>query len=658
MTLATRRLLGFCALAVLPTTNPAFTQHGAQGGEWRHHGGDQGSSKYSALSQIDATNFQKLEVAWRWESADERLPDDIPYQTGHFRAVPLMVDGTMYAATSHGQVAALRPDTGEELWVYDPQSYLRAKPTAQPLLTRGIEHWTDGEKERIFIATLSKQLISIDTKTGRPDRAFGEDGIVDLSQNLTSRDYVQRDITNGAPPIVVGDTVIVGSKIFDYGLRNNSPPGHVRGYDVHTGEMKWRFHTVPQEGDEFTETWENDSWKKAGNANVWGAIAADQELGYVYLPTSTPTNDYYGAQRLGDNLFAESLVCLDADTGERVWHFQTVHHGIWDYDIASAPNLIDVVVEGRLVKAVAQVSKTGFTYVFDRRTGEPLWPIEERPVAASTVEGEGLSETQPFPTKPPPFERIGISEDDLIDFTPELEKEGLEIAKNYVLGPIFSPIIVKGEGGKLGTIVMPGAGGGANWPGASIDPDTGFLYVPSRTAPTGMALVEPDPARSDWKYVIDYARFEGPRGLPLYKPPYRRITAIDLKIGDIAWQIPHGQGPTEHPAIKHLDLGPLGTRGGPVVTEGGLLVTKTLLITFLANVTEVGERTVNGSTLQAFDKATGTLLAEIPVERYLHGPPTTYEYDGRQYIAIAGGGRETEVAELVAFALPMAALSN
>ena len=363
---------------------------------------------------------------------------------------------------------------------------------------------------------------------------------------------------------MVRNSVIVGSKMFDYGLRNNSPPGHVRAYDARSGKLKWVFHTVPQEGEPFVETWENDSWKKAGNTNVWTMMAADEELGYVYLPTSTPTNDYWGGKRHGDNVFAESIVCVDAETGERVWHFQTVHHGVWDYDIGSAPNLVDVVVDGKPVKAIAQVSKTAFTYVFDRQTGEPIWPIEERPVDVGNVPGEKLSPTQPFPTKPPAFDRQGATVDDLIDFTPELRAEAVELVKNYNLGPIFSPLPVKGADGKLGTIMIPGAGGGASFPGASIDPDTG---------------------------------------------------------------------------IKHLNLGPLGSMyPSGSVAEGGILVTKTLLISYVAKLDEFGDRRAHGVRLRALDKTTGDVIAAVDVDRSLHGAPMTYFHEGRQYVAVAGGG--------------------
>ena len=633
---------------------------------WLHHGSDQASTKYSPIDQINAENFSDLEVAWIWESADKRLGG--AYDTGQYRATPLMINGRIYMATSHGQVASLDAKTGKQFWIYDPRSYARGKPNMLPLQTRGIEYWSDGSAERIVIATLGKQLISIDITTGLPDPNFGDNGVVDLAGDLGGENFDLTYITHGAPPIVVRDTIIVGSKIFDYGMKNNSPPGHVRAYDVRTGALKWRFNTIPQEGEAFTETWENGSWKRAGNANVWTMMAADEELGYVYLPTSTPTNDYWGGMRHGDNLFAESLVCVDVETGERVWHFQSVHHGIWDYDIASAPNLVDIVVDGRAIKAVAQVSKTGFTYVFDRKTGEPVWPIVERavPEINAPVPGEKLSPTQPHPVKPPPFERQGISEADLIDFTPELKSEALDIAEKFVLGPIFTPLIVKGDGGKQGTIVMPGAGGGANFPGASFDPETNILYVESQTAPTGMALVEPTPGfrsaswapeesgQSDWRYVIEYQSIAGPRGLPLFKPPYRRITAIDLNRGEHVWQIPMGSGPKDHPEIKHLDLGDMGSSGR---WQGGLLVTKTLLIGYLSRYAdecrsgECGRQ--QGTYLRAFDKLTGELLAEVEVEQSLHGALMTYLHQGRQYIAAAAGGFD-EKQVLIVFALPTA----
>ena len=631
-------------------------------GEWRHHGGDHASSRYSPLAQIDGSNFGRLEAAWRWRTADHEVPLDVlpGYDTGHYRSVPLMIGGRLFAPTSLGQVALLDPATGEQQWVYNPRTWERGGTTMRPVGARGIEYWSDGEKERLFVATIGRQLVSIDAATGEADRAFGEDGVVDLARDLGPGDYTVRHITHGAPPIVVGTSVIVGSKIFDYSVKSDAPPGHVRAYDVHTGEFRWRFNTIPRDDEVGVETWENESWRTAGNANVWTAMSADHELGYVYLPTSTPSNDYYGADRPGDNLFAESLVCVDADTGERVWHFQTVRHGIWDYDIASPPNLIDIVVDGKLIKAVAQVSKTGFTYVFDRATGEPVWPIEDRPVDhKTTVPGEKLAETQPFPTKPPAFERQGVSEDDLIDWTPELRQEARGIAEKLVLAPMFPPLIVNGEGGKEGVLVVPGAAGGANWPGASVDPMTGTLFVESQNRPTGMSLVAPDAARSDWRYVIDYVDTSGPQGLPLTKPPYRTITAIDLNRGEHRWRIPVGAGPKNHPAIAHLNLGDMGTVYFGMPAEGGLLVTRTLLIGFVA-VDDDGSRSAEGGLLRAYDKATGELLAEVETDIWLHGPPMTYMHQGRQYIVVAGGGaRNRRVPdELVAYALPESAIGG
>ncbi|MDG2420510.1 MAG: PQQ-binding-like beta-propeller repeat protein [Gammaproteobacteria bacterium] len=618
--------------------------------DWKHAGGDHSSAKYSPLSQINASNFTSLELAWRWKSADILLPEGVGYGTADYRAIPLVINGTMYINTNHGLVAALDPKSGEELWLFDPESYRSGPPIQTNIMIRGIEYWTDGEIERIFVATLGKQLFSIDVATGQPDPNFGEDGFIDLSQNLGRLEFESNFITAGAAPIAIGDSLIVGSKIFDYGMYNRSPPGHVRAFNTYTGELKWRFNTIPQEGEEFTETWENDAWRTAGNTNVWTFMSADDEAGIVYLPTSTPTNDYWGGMRLGENLFAEALVALDADTGERLWHFQTVHHGLWDYDIGSAPNLVDIVVDGQPVKAVAQVSKTAFTYVFDRITGEPVWPILEQTVPASTVPGERAHPTQPFPTKPAPFDRQGVTEEDLIDFTPEIAAEAREIASKFVLGPIFTPPIVREDNDKLATFVVPGAGGGANFPGASLDPETGILYIPSATRPHGMSLIEPPQEASDWPYVIQMERQIGPFGLPLLKPPYRRITAINLNTGDHVWQIPFGKGPTNHPMLEHLNLPPLGSVYDDVIAEGGILVTKTLLISFLAQKDEI-DPDAHGSVLIALDKNSGETVGEVIVQQRLHGPPITYEHEGTQYIAVAGGGRNND-DELLVFRLP------
>jgi quinoprotein glucose dehydrogenase len=637
-------LLLSCSEQNLDSTSAAHSD------QWKHHGGDHSSSKYAPFDQINAGNFEQLEVAWRWESADLRLPEDQIFPTGDYRATPIYVNGIIYTATNHSQVVALDPMTGEELWLFDPESYVFGPPNFSPIQTRGIEYWTDGEVERIFVATIGKQLVSIDIHTGLPDPNFGDNGFVDLKQNLGRLEFEMNNITHGAPPIAVNDSVIVGSKIYDYSMNNRSPPGHVRAYDTRTGEFKWRFNTIPQPGEDYNDTWEDGSWATAGNTNVWTYMAADDELGIVYLPTSTPTNDYWGGYRLGENLYAESIVALNAETGDRIWHFQTVHHGLWDYDIASAPNLVDIVVDGRPIKAVAQVSKTGFTYVFDRVTGEPVWPIEEVSVPPSTIPGERAHPTQPIPTRPAPFEQIGATEEDLIDFTPELREAALEIASNFVLGDIFTPPIVMGTDDKTSTYVVPGAGGGANFPGASMDPETQILYIPSVTRPTGMSLIEPPEGTSDWPYVIRYDRSQGPQGLPLLKPPYRRITAINLNTGNHEWQIPLGKGPTDHPAISHLNLGDLGSVFNDVVAEGGLLVTKSLVVSYLAAKDEIGPEET-GSILVAFDKQSGIKTGELQVDQRLHGPVMSYEHEGKQFIAVAGGGRDKD-DELLVFALP------
>jgi quinoprotein glucose dehydrogenase len=639
-------------ILVLDSCSPASQIEGTgNAGQWRHAGANHAAQKYAALDQIDASNFASLEVAWRWQSIDSQLPRDLAYPTGDFRAVPLVINGVMYTNTNHGQVVALNPESGELIWRFDPESYRAGRPNFTPLQTRGIEYWTDGEIERLFVATLGKQLVSIDITTGQPDPDFGDNGFVDLRGNLGKTEFEIDNITHGAPPIAVGNSVIVGSKIFDYTLFNRSPPGHVRAYDAYTGQFKWRFNTIPQQGEQFTETWENDAWQQAGNTNVWTFMSADDEAGIVYLPTSTPTNDYWGGDRLGENLFAESLVALDADTGDRIWHFQTVHHGLWDYDIASAPNLADIVVDGKPIKAVAQVSKTGFTYVFDRLTGEPVWPIEELTVPQSNVPGERTHPTQPHPTWPLPFDRQGMSEADLIDFTPEIATAALELAQKFVLGPLFTPPIVEGTDGKEATIFLPGAGGGANHPGANIDPETNILYVQSHTRPYAMSLVPPDDPASDWPYVIRVQRNIGPMGLPLVKPPYRRITAIDLDTGEHVWQVPFGRGPVDHPAIAHLDLPDLGSVFNDVSAEGGLLITRSLLITYLAQKDEISPDST-GSILVALDKTTGIKVGELMVDRRLHGPVMSYEHNGRQFITVAGG--RFDESELISFALPAA----
>ena len=639
------------ALIFLATLGCVCGSVAAQGdrpiGEWHHYASDRASTKYTPLDQITRDNAADLKEAWRW---DVSPPEGQNIPAGQFKTTPLMIDGVLYATTSVSEVVALNPATGEIIWKYDPESYKNGRPANTGFQHRGVDYWTDGDAERLIIATGGKQLVSIDRKTGKPDPNFGNNGQVDLTKGL-GREINPRVIGFNAPPVVCRDVIVVGSIIFDAPTTKEMVPGHIRGYDVRTGEMKWRFHTIPQEGEYGVETWHDDAWKYSGNTNAWSMMSADEELGYVYMPIGTPTNDWYGGHRKGENLFAESLVCLNAETGERVWHFQGVHHGLWDYDFPAAPNLIDITVDGKAIRAVAQVSKQGYCYVFDRVTGEPVWPIEEREAPKSTVPGEWTSPTQPHPTKPPAFERQGITEDDLVDFTPEILEEAKEILKDYTYGPIFTPPALAGE--SKGTILMPGPAGGANWGGAAFDPETQILYVPSMTLPFAISVAPADKNMSNFDYMISGGAIPvGPQGLPLIKPPYGRITAIDLNKGEFVWQVPHGYGPTDHPAIKDLNLGPLGSAANGLFSNGGGVLTKTLFFAIQADentksMMRMGEK----GYIRAWDKTNGELVWEQRIDLTPHGTPMTYLHDGKQYVVCAVGGLG-QPSSLIAYALP------
>jgi quinoprotein glucose dehydrogenase len=564
-----------------------------------------------------------------------------------------MVDGTLYTITPLGQIAAIYPAAGTTRWVHDPKVYTSGQPVNLGFVHRGVAYWAAGGDRRIFAATGDGFLLALDARTGTPVDAFGRSGRIDLTEGL-GRPVDRAHYGVSSPPLVVRGVVIVGSTILDPATRKTAPPGDVRGFDARTGELRWTFHTVPRAGEHGAETWEQESAAYTGNTNVWTIMSADEDLGYVYLPVSTPTNDWYGGHRPGANLYGDSLVALDARTGRRVWHFQMVHHGLWDYDPPGAPVLADIEVGGRPIRAVAQVTKQGFLFVFDRVTGAPVWPIDERPAPPSRVPGERAAPTQPIPTRPAPFERQGLKDDDLIDFTPELRAEARRILAQYAHGPLFTP-----PSAERPTITLPGWVGGASWAGAALDPETGLLYVPSITAPSVVALIEPDPAVSDFDYMSrPIVMLEGPQGLPLTKPPYGRVTAIDLDTGEHVWMRPLGSGPRDHPALKGLDLPPLGwpVRGVP-------LVTKTLLFAgqeprrIPESVRPAPRR--NGvqadfetrePALRAFDKATGALIWEGALPTNATGGPMTYVADGRQFIVVAVGGANLP-AELVAFAL-------
>ena len=666
-------------MGVVLIAGPADAQQGATNGEWRSYGGDVGSTKYSPLDQITSENFEQLEIAWRWKSVDthlskreggglwlgpaaevfdalaveepERWDTDIYSPrpgTSLLIATPLMVGGVLYLSTPLYQAAAVDARTGETLWAYDPKAYESGTPAVIPWRHRGVAYWENDGDARIVWATGDGFLIAVDASTGRPVADFGDGGRIDLMDGIPRADRDRRTVQNllalssQSPPLVLRDTVIVGSSMTDMILTKEMPPGWVRAYDVKTGRHKWDFHTIPQSADEYgADTWLDQSWQYSGAANVWSMMSGDEELGYVYLPTGTPTGDYYGGHRPGDNLFAESLVCVDIDTGQRMWHFQAVHHGLWDYDFASAPNLIDLVVDGRPIKAVAQVSKQGFVYTFDRVTGEPVWPIEERPVATDTdLVDEVPSATQPFPTKPPAFEYQGTSIDDLVDFTPEIREIAIEAVEGYRLGPIFTPNTTRG------TLIRPSVGGGANWSGAAVDPETGLLYVPSVNAHSVIPFADPDPdSPATMRYIWRWGRELGgpvmPQGLPLWKPPYSRMTAVDMNRGEHAWMTPLGDGDRIRnlPMLRDLDLPPLGGDG-----RGGPVLTKTLLVNALTAGGKDG-----GPRLVAYDKATGEIVGSVDLPGGALGTPMTYMLDGRQYIALTVGGR---VPELVAFTLP------
>ncbi len=640
-------------------------QDGADGREWRHYGGDAGSTKYSPLAEITPDNVTDLAVAWRWVSVDGRLDVDalrneypalaVANDTANvsingLKGTPLMVGDTLYLSTPFSQVAAIDATTGQTRWVYDPKSYAAGIPImVLGFSNRGLAYWSDGDEERIVWATGDARLHAVDARTGEPVTTFGEGGSVDLMRGIprARRDPPPINYSVTSPPVVCNDVIIVGSAVSDQPRFKESPPGHVRGFDARTGELRWTFHTVPEPGELGYDTWEDDAASYTGNANVWTMMSADSELGYAYLPVGNATNDHYGGHRPGTNLFANSLVCVECETGERVWHFQLVHHDLWDYDPPAAPNLIDIVVEGQEIQAVAQVTKHAFTFVFDRVTGEPVWPIDERPVPLSTVPGEWTSPTQPFPTKPPPFDRQGVTSSDLIDFTPELHAEAEDIVQTYVHGPLFTPpsLIGTGPGETRGTIELPGYTGGANWNGAAVDPETGVLYVASTTQPIIPALVELGRDRSNLRYARGRMRPpSGPEGLPLFKGPYGRITAIDLNQGTIVWQRANGGGSPairDHARLRDVALPPLG--GG----RDFLLVTATLL--FSAQQTPGAG---GAWVLAARDKTNGELLAEIPLSGRAIGAPMSYEVEGRQYVALTVRGGRNEPPELVALALP------
>lgn len=623
--------------------------------EWRSYAADLASSFYSPADQITAENFDDLEVAWRFKTRNFG-----PTPEANLQSTPLMIGGVLYStAGSRRAVVALDATTGELLWMHRLDEGERAEAAPRRLSGRGLAYWEDGDDTRIFYVTTGYRLVALDAKTGYTIPSFGTDGIVDLKLEFDQDiDLVTGEVGLHAAPVVGNNTIVIGAA-----HRPGTAPkskenvkGHVRGYDTRTGARKWIFHTIP-DSDEFgNDTWEGDSWQYTGNTGVWGQISVDPELNLAYLPVECPTGDYYGGHRIGDNLYANSIVAVDLDTGERAWHFQISHHDVWDWDLPAAPILVDITVDGRDIKAVAVPTKQAWIFVFDRETGEPVWPIEERPVAQSEVPGEVLSPTQPFPTKPPAIDRQGIGIDDLIDFTPELRAKAVEIASKYTLGPIYTPpTVADPETGNFGTLIVPAATGGVNWPGGAVDPETGIMYQYTKTEVTALRMVN-DPEASDMDYISS-RRLRGVspadlalnvEGLPLVKPPWARISAVDLNKGEIVWQVPHGETPDnvrDHPMLQGIDI-PRTGRVGRI----GTLVTKTLVIAGEGGFFTTPEG-ASGAMLRAYDKATGEEVGAVFMPAPQTGTPMTYMIDGTQYLIVAIGGSGYE-AELVAFRLP------
>ena len=668
------------AIVLAWLTMPVAGQSGTTTGEWRTYGGDLANTRYSPLDQINASNFKDLEIAWRFKT------DNLgPRPEFNLESTPLMANGVLFStAGTRRAVVALDAATGELLWVHGEHEGPRGANAPRLLSGRGLAYWTDGRDERILYVTPGYRLIALDAKTGALVPGFGQNGVVDLKQDDDQEiDPVTGEVGLHATPLVSKNTVIIGAAHRPGGVPRGKTnvKGFIRGYDVRTGKRLWIFHTIPSLGEFGNDTWEKDSWKYTGNAGVWGQMAIDEDSNMAYLPVELPTGDYYGGNRPGANLFSETLVAVDLTTGQRKWHYQFVHHGIWDFDMAAPPILADITVNGRAIKAIAQPTKQSWLYVFDRTNGQPVWPIVERPVPKGDVPGEWYSPTQPFPTKPPAYDRQGVAIDDLIDFTPELRAEAVKLVAKYKIGPLFTPPVVSKIDGPLATLMMPSAGGGANWPGGAYDPETHFAYVFSQTTPTPLGLV-PASSGNDFGWVSGNAATAaaagrggaaggpgrggapgalaaGPaegggggglnvRGLPLVKPPYGRITAIDLNKGDIVWQVAHGETPDNirnHPDLRGLTIPRTGQTG-----VLGTVVTKTLVIAGDRQVTTTADHP-RGAMLRAYDKATGKEVATVLMPSGQTGSPMTYRLNGKQYIVVAIGGGNFP-GELVAYKLP------
>ncbi len=695
------------AVAWMTRVTPAQSAPaGTSDGEWPSYAGDLRNQHYSPLDQINAANFNTLEISWRFKT--DNLGTRPEYK---LEGTPLVVKGVVYATGgTRRSVVALDAGTGELLWVHSEREGARAAASPRQLSGRGLAYWTDGRDERILYITTGYQLVALNAKTGTPVSSFGKNGIIDLKQyavfgNNQPIDPVTGEIgVHSTPAVTRAGTVLVGSSFREGGTpkTHNNTKGLVLAFDVRTGRKLWQFNTIPRPGEFGNETWLNDSWAVTGNTGVWNQVAVDEDLGLAYLPVETPSSDFYGGHRPGNNLFGESLVAVDLKTGQRKWHFQLVHHPLWNMDIATAPILEDITVDGRATKAVSVMGKQAFLYVFDRVTGAPVFPIEERAVEKGTVPGEWYAPTQPFPTRPPAYDYQGVTMDNLIDFTPELRAEAVRLTSRYKLGPIFTPPVVSKAEGPIASFR---SSGGTNWPGGSYDPETHILYAPSYTSlPTIGLLPPPNREFSDIDYVegtaltgVRYVSGPGenagadvtpagrgaassaagrgtapvagggatpaapargavadvggglnPQGLPLLKPPYGRITAINLDKGEFVWQIAHGETPDlvrNSPALRGVTIPRTGQSGAV-----GALVTKTLVIAGEPSVTTTAAHP-RGVMLRAYDKATGKEVGAAFMPAQQSGTPMTYLLNGKQYIIVAVSGG-TYSGEYIAFRLP------
>jgi len=670
----------------------ATAQPSTKNGEWPMYTADLCGSKYSPLDQINAGNFNKMEIAWRFKT--DSLGPRPEYK---LEGTPVMVKGVLYTtAGTRRSVIAVDAKTGELMWAYSLREGNRAAIAPRQLSGRGVSYWTDGRgDERVIFVTTGYRMVSLNAKTGQPVSTFGKNGILDLKEGAVFGNRQPIDLDAGeiglhSTPTVVNDMVLVGSS-FKEGFTvttHNNTKGLVRAFDVRTGKLIWTFNTIPRPGEFGNESWENDSWAANGNTGVWTQITVDPEANLAYLPVESPTSDLYGGHRPGNNLFGETLVAVDLKTGQRKWHFQFVHHPIWDMDMSSAPLLIDTTVEGRPRKLVAVPSKVSWLYVFDRITGQPIWPIEERPVPQSDVPGEKTSPTQPHVTKPPAYARQFLKvPDDLIDFTPEMRAQALEVLKRYKNGPLFNPAVVGSVTGILGAINIGNAGGGTNWPGSSFDVETGIVYAQAANSGVGaFSLRKPPPGFSDMNYVSgregsEFVEALGPgfgsaadsplatrpaapppppppaaaqvpplsvEGLPIVKPPYGVLSEINLERGELMFQVPHGDTPDNirnHPKLQGMNIPKTGQPGSV-----GLMVTKTLVVVGDPQVTAPPGRP-RGAMLRAYNKQTGAEVGAVWMPAPQSGSPMTYSVDGRQFMIVAVSGGNYS-GEYIAFALP------